>query len=170
MNLGRAEQFVSEVVFLRAAQAAGHDFAIGRADHQAAGHLQHVPAAVDLQLPPQLERAAQQRHVGGMFEVRKSNDSRFAVARAVRVRRLKLFDAKHALAARSQMRSGGTAHAAKADDDRVKHRRVLSAGYDAKRLAGLVAALVEREEHHREVRQHVLQLDDLVGRERLVGI
>ena len=54
MDLRSVEQFVHEIVLARAAQAAGHDVTVGRAEHQAARHLQEVPAAVALEPSPQL--------------------------------------------------------------------------------------------------------------------
>ncbi len=104
-------------MFARASQAAADDFALGRADHQAAGDLQETPSGSLFELPPQLIRSPQQRHVRGMLEIREPDHARSAVTRSLIVRRLELFEAEDALAARRGMRRGGAAHAAKPDDD-----------------------------------------------------
>ena len=119
-DLRRIEHFMIEVMFLRTAQAAGHHLALGPADHQSAGDLQQPAAGLPFELPPQFIRAPQQRHVGGMLEVREPDDARAAVARSLIVRGLKLLEAEHALAARCGVRRGRAAHAAEADNDHVE--------------------------------------------------
>lgn len=123
MHLRGIEQLVSEPMLARAAQAAADDVAVGGADHQAAGHLQQVCSRVFLKPAPELIGAAQQRHVGGMFEISEPDHPRSAVTRSLGVTRLELFKAEHPFAARGNMRGSGAAHAAEADDDDVEHKR-----------------------------------------------
>src|SRR5688572_6616866 len=124
MDFRGVEHVVIEIVFTRAAQAAAHHVAVRRADHQPTGHLEEMAAGIALELPPELVRAPEQRHVCGILEVGEANDARTAVTGSMRMPRLKLLEPEDPLAARGDMRCGGAAHAAEPDDDHIEYAHV----------------------------------------------
>ena len=94
---------VLQAVQLRAAQCAGHERAVWRANHQAAGGTQQRAARKALQLAPAIESALHHRHVDRMLEVSLADDARLAMRRAQGVRWREAIEADHVDAAARQL-------------------------------------------------------------------
>ena len=88
--------------------------------------MEELLADLVLELAPQLVRAADERDVGRVLEVRETDDPRDSVRRPEVVRHLEALDAEHALAPPGQVVERGAPHSSDSDHDRVVplHRRV----------------------------------------------
>ena len=86
---------------------------------QGAGDVEKLLAGRPLQLTPQLERAAQQRHVGRVLVVRQADDARLAVRRAHLMGDPEPLQAQDPAPAARQVVSRCAAHAADPGDDHV---------------------------------------------------
>jgi hypothetical protein len=74
-NVGSLEEFKAQTVLAGAAQAAGHDLAAGRAEHQSASNVQELFARGSVKLAPKFVSAQQQRHIVRMFKICLANDA-----------------------------------------------------------------------------------------------
>ena len=72
-----------------------------------------------LELAPQLVRAAEQRHVVGVLEVREPDDPREPVRGALLVEQVEALEPEDALAAAGEVVERRAPHSADSDDDDV---------------------------------------------------
>ena len=122
-HLGAAQHLVLEVVLGARAENAVED-AVAALDDS--GDVQELLARLGLELAPQLVRAAQERHVVGVLEVREPDDACQSVRRAVLVEQVETLETEHVLAAASEVVERRAPHSADSDDDDVVplHRAV----------------------------------------------
>src|SRR5690348_2455004 len=103
-----------------AGKRALHDVTSGRTDHQSARQAKQIRAGVHLKMLPELIGAPYQRNVSRMLVIGLANDTRGSVRRAFVVRFRELLDTEDPLATARQMKNGGAAHSAQAQDNNVE--------------------------------------------------
>ena len=81
--------------------------------------VQELLACLGLELAPQLVRAAEERHVVGVLEVREADDPRQPVRGALLVEEVEALEPEHALAAAGEVVERSAPHTADPDDDDV---------------------------------------------------
>jgi len=86
---------------------------------QGSGHVQELLPCLRLELAPELVRAPQQRHIGGVLEVPEPDDPRDPVRGAEFVRDVETLQAEHALPATGEVIERSASHPADPDDDHV---------------------------------------------------
>ena len=115
-HLGAAQHLVLEVVLGARAENAVED-AVAALDDS--GDAQELLAGFGLELAPQLVRAAKERHVVGVLEVREADDPRQPVRRALLVEQVEPLEPEDALAAAGEVVERSAPHSADSDDDDV---------------------------------------------------
>ena len=115
-HLGAAQHLVLEVVLGARAENAVED-AVAALDDS--GDAQELLAGFGLELAPQLVRAAKERHVVGVLEVREPDDPRQPVRRALLVEQVETLEPEDALAAAGEVVERSAPHSADSDDDDV---------------------------------------------------
>ena len=80
---------------------------------------QELLAGFGLELAPQLVRAAEERHVVGVLEVREPDDPRQPVRGALLVEQVETLEPEDALAAAGEVVERSAPHSADSDDDDV---------------------------------------------------
>ena len=103
-----------------AAERARHELSVARSDHQTADLVQQRLARPNLELAPEIVRAAQDRDIHRMLEVRFANDPAVAVRRSERVPWRPAIQAQHSAAAKREVARRRAPHRAEADNDCVE--------------------------------------------------
>ena len=91
----------------------------GEAHVEPAGDMQQRLVESVLQVTPQGERPAEQRHVGRILEIGEADDAREPMGRAEPMPELVLLEGQHTETARREVGGSGTPHAAHAGDDHI---------------------------------------------------
>ena len=107
---------VPDVVQPRRHERARHDGGAGMAHFQDAGRGEQGLAANPLEGAPPVVGAAEQGHVGGVFEIGQANGPALAMRRTAIMAELELLEPDRAGAARGKIVEGGATHGAEADD------------------------------------------------------
>ena len=115
-DLGAAQHLVREVVLGARAENAVED-AVAAFDDS--GNAQELLAGFGFQLAPQLVRAAKERDVVGVLEVREADDPRQPVRRALLVEQVETLEPEHALPAAGEVVERSAPHSADSHDDDV---------------------------------------------------
>ncbi len=115
-GLGSVDLLVREPVLDARANGALED---PRAALERARDEEQLLAGVGLELPPELVRAEDERHVARVLEVRLADDPGEPVRRAALVRNLEALEPEHALPAAGEVVERRAPHAADSDDDDV---------------------------------------------------
>ena len=108
-----------EIVDRCALACAGDELAIGRTEIEAAGLREERLGRFLFERAPKVPRAAEQRDVAGVLEVREADDAREAAGRSEGVAARELLEAEDAQTALREMCRRGRAMGSEADDDRV---------------------------------------------------
>jgi hypothetical protein len=110
---------ILETVLHRALPGPGHQRAVPRAHHEAAGGHQETPPAVPLESGPLVVGPLHKGDVLRMLEVGLANDAALPVRGAQRVGRAKPIEADDALAPAGQLQRRHAAHGAESNDAHV---------------------------------------------------